>query len=279
MNFIGIMQGRLSPPPSDRLQAFPWSSWEREFPRARCIGFDGIEWIFEWEGFDRNPIWTEEGRGEISRLMIATGVQVRSVCADYFMVHRLAGDDALRRATATKILAQLIQRCALLGVVRILVPFLETSSIESRKLQDQAIDSIRQCLPIAEEHNVDLALEVDLPGPSYANLLERVAHPLVRAYYDTGNAAAQGMDIADDVRSLLPWLGAVHIKDRRFHGHTVPLGTGAANFGGFFRVLAEARYDGPFVLQPAFGADFEADACRHLEFVRGHIGNAIGEVL
>ena len=68
MNQIGIMQGRLSPPVAGRLQAFPWKSWEEEFDHARLCGFDTIEWLFQADRHEENPIWIGTGREKIRRL-------------------------------------------------------------------------------------------------------------------------------------------------------------------------------------------------------------------
>ena len=44
---IGIMQGRLSEPQGEKIQAFPITSWQQEFKKASSCGFDVIEWIFD----------------------------------------------------------------------------------------------------------------------------------------------------------------------------------------------------------------------------------------
>src|SRR6187549_3224184 len=88
---IGVMQGRLSPRPAGKLQEFPWHSYRDEFAKAARLGLHSIEWIFEAPRFEENPLWTEAGREEIRELVVQSGVHVQSVCADYFMVHRLAG--------------------------------------------------------------------------------------------------------------------------------------------------------------------------------------------
>ena len=46
-NNIGIMQGRLSPPIDDKIQAYPAKTWQREFEIAKEIGYSAIEWIVE----------------------------------------------------------------------------------------------------------------------------------------------------------------------------------------------------------------------------------------
>ena len=47
VNKIGIMQGRLSKQKGIRIQEFPRDTWEQEFEKAKDIGFDTIEWIFD----------------------------------------------------------------------------------------------------------------------------------------------------------------------------------------------------------------------------------------
>src|SRR4051794_19639769 len=102
---IGVMQGRLSPRPEGKLQEFPWRSYREEFARAARLGLHSIEWIFEAPRFEENPLWTEAGREEIRELTAASGVRVQSVCADYFMVRRLAGESSLSLAQNRGVLA------------------------------------------------------------------------------------------------------------------------------------------------------------------------------
>lgn len=56
MNNIGIMQGRLSKPIGNKIQAFPWGIWEEEFKKAADIGFDEIEFIFESQNYKNRGI-------------------------------------------------------------------------------------------------------------------------------------------------------------------------------------------------------------------------------
>ena len=57
---IGIVQGRLSESPINRLQFFP-KDYEAEFPIAKKIGFDYIEFFSERKFNKNNPIWNKEG--------------------------------------------------------------------------------------------------------------------------------------------------------------------------------------------------------------------------
>lgn len=274
LNSVGVMQGRLSPRPTSRLQAFPWDHWKQEFGLARDAGFDSIEWIFEAERARQNPLWTAPGQRAIAQQVNSTGVRVLSVCADYFMVHRLAGGSREDVRKNVSVLKQLIVRSAEIGARRILLPLLEQAGLHTPEIEEEAVDSIRQCLPIAEHYRVTLGLEMEIEGRDYADFIGRFDSPRVRAYYDTGNSTAAGFDIAEDVRPVLPLLEAVHVKDREVSGTTRNLGTGAANFEGFFRVLDDYGFRGDYVMQSYFGSDHLYDTLRNFNYLKVQLARA-----
>ncbi|RYZ09459.1 MAG: sugar phosphate isomerase/epimerase [Myxococcales bacterium] len=274
---VGVMQGRLSPRPPGKLQEFPWRSYAEEFPKAARLGLHSIEWIFEAPRHEENPIWTEAGREEIRGLIAATGVRVQSVCADYFMVHRLAGESPAALAHHRDVLADLIVAAHSVGADRILIPLLETSAVDTPELKREVALSLRSAVPMAERYGVTLGLEMEIPGHEYAKVIESVGSAQVRAYYDTGNSTAQGLDIAQDIEPLLPLLHAVHIKDRVRGGGSKPLGTGDTNFQHFFPRLMRAGFKGDFVLQHYFEAQPELEAERSLSFVEQLIDSAKSE--
>jgi hexulose-6-phosphate isomerase len=204
-------------------------------------------------------------------------VKVQSVCADYFMVHKLAGEDARALAQNRDVLAELIVAASAVGAERILLPLLETSAVDTPELKREVVVSLKGAAPLCERYGVTLGLELEIPGAEYAKLIEGVQSPRVRAYYDTGNSTAQGFDIAEDVVPLLPLLHAVHIKDRVRHGTSKPLGSGDTNFQGFFPALLRAGFRGDFVLQHYFDEQPELEAGRSLSFVRQLLESAKAE--
>jgi L-ribulose-5-phosphate 3-epimerase len=274
---IGVIQGRLSPRPAGKLQEFPWSSYSAEFASAARLGFHSIEWIFEAQRYAQNPLWTAPGRAEIRALIARSGVRVQSVCADYFMVHKLAGESEAELAANREVLVRLIHAAAAVGADRILIPLLETSAVDTPELARQAVASLASVAPEAERLGVTLGLETELPGSDYAALVRSVGSSRVKAYYDTGNCTAAGVDIAVDIVQLLPELHAVHVKDRVRGGTSRPLGTGDTNFAGFFPVLLRAGFRGDFVLQHYFEQQPELEAERALSFVRQLIESAKAE--
>ena len=58
---LGIMQGRLTPSKNRGIQFFPFDMWENEFEIGCKLDINEIEWIFDYDRFEENPIWTLEG--------------------------------------------------------------------------------------------------------------------------------------------------------------------------------------------------------------------------
>ena len=268
---VGVMQGRLSPRPVSRLQAFPHETWPEEFALAKGLGFSYLEWIYEAERAQENPIASRAGRAAIRACAAASGLPVGSVCADYFMIHRLSGGTAQQRLENAAALSELVSWTRELGASRILLPLLETSAVDTPELVRQVTESIQRVTPALDAHDVVLGLEMEIPGKDYAAVIAGINHDKVRAYYDTGNSTAQGFDIARDVLPLLPFLEAVHLKDRVVGGTSQPFGRGAANFAEFFGVLCTAGYRGDFLTQHYFDAEPLLSAAHSLGFVRDQL--------
>ena len=84
-NKFGIMQGRLLPKLNNRYQAHPLGYWQDEFILAKELNLDLIEFIFEYDDYKLNPLMSLSGIENIQRMITETGVNVKTICADYFM--------------------------------------------------------------------------------------------------------------------------------------------------------------------------------------------------
>ncbi len=257
-----------------RLQAFPWSSWRGEFDRARACGFDAIEWLFEAERFEENPLWAQTGVDEINRCVRASSIPVSSVCADYFMAHPFFRVSSAARTESVRVLERLIARAASVGARTVLIPVLEAGEVRTTEEGDVLLEALRRPCEAAGRAGIRLGLETELPASEYLALVENGGHPSLGVYYDTGNAAAKGFAIENDVAMLGARLVGVHVKDRPLAGASVPLGRGAASFAPFFEALRSARYSGPLILQSTSDDDYLAAARAHLAFVRRFLAAA-----
>jgi len=240
------MQGRLLPPVDGAIQRFPGARWRDELALAATVGLDAVEWIVD--DAEGNPMTSNDGGLEVVRETERTGVEVDSICADLFMVHRLIDGRG-----APQLLDQLIARAGRLGVHRIVLPFVDASSLRTAEERDAVVPVIRQALPRCCRWGVELDLETDLGPDEFAELLDRIPDERVRVNYDTGNSASLGYDPAEELAAYGHRLGSVHIKDRRLRGPTVDLGRGDTRFGVVFDELARLGYAGDLVLQAARG--------------------------
>src|SRR5437016_3817518 len=82
---IGFMQGRLSAMVDGKIQAFPWTEWREEFPRARALGLTRLEWTIDQDALRENPLATGAGRKAIAELCRINGVKIPSLTGDCFM--------------------------------------------------------------------------------------------------------------------------------------------------------------------------------------------------
>lgn len=254
MTRVGIMQGRLLPPFEGRFQAFPATDWRREFSLARQAGLACIEWIYEQPHAAANPLGSDDGIAEMTELSRRTGIGVWSICADYYMTAPLVGEDGAIRSEIVAHLEWLIGRAGRLGARYVVLPFVDASSLRTPAAQAALPPALRRVLPAAEAAGVELHLETDLPPGLFASVLRNANHPLVKANYDIGNSASLGYDPHEELTTLAPWLGSVHVKDRARGGGTVPLGSGNADFTTCFERIGAAGFDRWFILQAARAA-------------------------
>lgn len=269
---LGIMQGRLTPPKGRGIQFFPFENWENEFKLAAGIGLNEIEFIFDLDRYEDNPLWSEPGRARIKELVKETGVKVNSICADFFMRRPFFRVDEATRLENIEILKKLIQAAKEIGTRTVEIPLVDNSSIKTEAEKNILIVSLKAIVPKAAEQGLTITLETDLPPRPFLELLEGIGEPGIKANYDSGNSSGLGYDSYEEITTLGKLVHNVHIKDR-LGGTTLPLGQGSANFDKLFQALKETGYAGSFILQVARGEEGkEAETIQtYLAFVKKYI--------
>jgi L-ribulose-5-phosphate 3-epimerase len=256
---FGIMQGRLVPPDEGRFQSFPRAQWRDEFPNAAAAGIDYIEWIVDAHGFDVNPIFSLAGLSQLNALKLAHGVATSAICADWFMDYPFLRCSAQQRRDRELFLHNLIPIAVTIGARYIVLPFVDVSRIETDADKQAIVEIMTAAAPIAQSHGIELHLETDLDPNNFAELLERIPHPYIKANYDSGNSSGLGYCATEEFASYGARIGSIHIKDRRskFAGGiaTMPLGEGSADLPSVFACMKQIGYDRPVTVQVARGKD------------------------
>jgi hexulose-6-phosphate isomerase len=268
MNTIGIMQGRLSSAPAGRPQHFP-RDWAGELARAARAGFTSIEWLVTAASVDHNPALSVDGGAEVLRLSARHGVSVTSMCADCFIHWPLV--NAAEASTRFDLLDRLIAGAHRIGADVLVLPFLESNAFASMA---DAVGVLRWMAPVldrAAAAGVGVAIESDWPAEHLHVLLDVAAHPALGVCYDTGNAAASGFDLESEIRALGTRLTAVHIKDRRHGGGSVPLGSGDVDFDAVAVALVDIGFTGRLIMETPAGADPIASATANRAFLEARL--------
>jgi hexulose-6-phosphate isomerase len=248
MNSLGIMLGRLSPPINNMIQSFPSKTWRKEFQLANKLGFDLIEWIYDLA--ENNPIISQDPN-ELKKLSSENDIKIDSVCADYFMEKKLFNVSTLELSSNLDKLKQLIRNCNKLEIKILEIPLVDSSSIQNDAFRREFVSNLNSIIPYAEDNQVYLTLETDLPPELFCNLLEEFNHPNVVANYDIGNSISLGYDPSVELTTMSKWIKNIHVKDRLYNSGTVPLGSGSVDFELFFTLLSKINFSDSLIIQGA----------------------------
>ena len=271
-NEIGIMQGRLSPRIDGKIQAYPASTWQKEFEIAQEIGYAAIEWIIE-KPVETNALMTDSGKAEIKKIIASTGIRIDYVCADIFMQQPLVRMTKDTKSQNKEYLSAILKNAKEVGAIGVEIPFVDNSSIKSENEKLEFIDVMQDAFKLAKDLDLKLSLETDLPPIEFRELLESIDLDHVQANYDIGNSASLGFDPREELEAYGLKIINVHVKDRKLGSTTVPLGTGNANINYVIQKLQEIGYSGGLTMQAARGENDIETAKEQLEYVRTLLNN------
>ena len=266
-NEIGIMQGRLSPRIDGKIQAYPASTWQKEFEIAQEIGYSAIEWIVEMP-VETNALMTDSGKAEIKKMIASTGVRIDYVCADIFMQQPLVRMTKDTKSQNKEYLSAILKNAKEVGAIGVEIPFVDNSSIKIENEKLEFIDVMQDAFKLAKDLDLKLSLETDLPPIEFRELLESIDLDHVQANYDIGNSASLGFDPREELEAYGLKILNVHVKDRKLGSTTVPLGTGNANINFVLQKLQEIGYRGGLTMQAARGENDVETAKEQLKYVR-----------
>jgi len=243
------MQGRLLPKYNGRYQAHPLGYWQDEFFISKEIGIDCIEFILDFNDFNHNPLIKNGGTDEIQSIIEETGVEVRSICADYFMEAPLHAKNSKLAKSSVELLIVLLNNASKLGVKDIVIPCVDQSSLSNKAEVTRFVNNLTPAIELAEKNQINLSLETDLAPEAFLRLLNLCDSKIVTVNYDIGNSAALGYDPIEELNTYGERISDIHIKDRILSGGPICLGDGSADFSTFFKKLKEFNYQGPFIMQ------------------------------
>jgi len=255
MREIGFMQGRLSDLVDGKIQAFPWSSWQAEFPIAERHGFRCMEWTLDQDRLYENPLLTSAGQAEIRALCQRHGLTIPSLTGDCFMHAPFWKAQGVDREARQGDFQRIAAASAAAGISIVVVPLVDNGRLENAEQEDALVAFLESQTGLLAEHRLRVVFESDFGPAELARFIARLDRVRFGINYDVGNSAALGFKPAEEIAAYGHRIINVHVKDRVLGGTTVPLGTGNADFEAVFAALARAGYAGNCILQTARAAD------------------------
>jgi len=252
---VGFMQGRLSDLVNGRIQSFPWSNWQSEFPIAERHGFRIMEWTLDQERMAENPLLTRSGQDDIRALSRRHGVAIPSLTGDCFMQAPFWKAHGMERQALQRDFETVAVSAAAVGISLIVVPLVDDGTLENAGQEDVLVSFLASRSALLERLRLKITFESDFDPAEVARFIARLDPGQFGINYDIGNSAALGFDPGEEMAAYGHRITNVHVKDRVLHGTTVPLGTGNADFDEVFGGLARVGYSGNVILQTARAVD------------------------
>jgi len=244
---LGVMQGRLLPKFKNKYQAHPIDTWKDEYKKAKELELNSIEFIFDYHMYSFNPLLKNPEL--IKSLQEDTGVQTKSICADFFMEAPIQEASKKELIFYGEIIERLIENLSKLGGTDIVIPFVDNSKIRSS--EDEAIikSFLDEFYLKCSKYSVNLSIETDLEPVRLAKLIESFNNNYVGINYDSGNSSSLGYNFSEEINLYGSKITDFHIKDRILHGKSVILGRGNADLHKVKDYLYGGTYNGLIIFQ------------------------------
>lgn len=243
----------------DVLLGYPSSP--EAFAVAEQIGFEGIQvTLGKPTGPDRLVM---SDKGLERRILQASRHHHVAVASTYLdILHR----DCLQSNEAAKTwVREAIQITKALNGGIVELAFFFKCGLNSAADIDGLVSALRKLAPEAERNKITLGVENTLPAEQNIHLLDRVASPAVKIWYDIGNATNMGhFDVPREIRVLgKERICQIHVKDKGY------LGSGQVDVKGCLEAARTIGYTGWFVFETASPSGNRiADAARNLKYFR-----------
>ncbi|MBI3472756.1 MAG: sugar phosphate isomerase/epimerase [Candidatus Solibacter usitatus] len=228
---------------------------------AQSLGFDGVEVSLGRKPVDnRLPLDSAEIQERYLAEARKHNLHLAGACLDILHVNYLKNDKL-----GQKWVADAIPITRKLDARVILLPFFGRGALRTNEEMAYVADVLKELGPEAAKAQILLGIENTISAEDNARILDRVASPAVKVYYDIGNSARGGFPVVREIR----WLG----KDRicQFHLKDNPhyLGEGAIDLPGVMKAISDLKFEGFANLETDTPSkSVENDMARNLKFIR-----------
>ena len=245
INRIGIVQGRLTKSPKNRLQHFP-KKWEKEFMIAKKLNFNFIEFFSERKINKDNPIWSEKKISEYKLLAKKNNLQILNFCDDYIISNKITNNKTI------KYLENLIEKIKILGIKNLILPFYGKSNLTDLNYRNYC-KVLKKFL--IKYKSLNFLIEANISPITFKKMVKILKNKNFFFLFDTGNRINLKRDIYSDLKTFLKFTRHIHLKDKNKEGKNVKLNTGLVNFKKIFYILKKGKYKKSFTFETTRGTN------------------------
>jgi L-ribulose-5-phosphate 3-epimerase len=239
---------------------------EEAMRRARAIGYDGYE--LDIGNFGGSGLGLQvlpdrlqpDERDAIRQAAHRAHIEMFSLCLGCLWHYPIAGNDDVYRVRGTEIISAAIPLAKELGAKCILMPTYQPDGVSEAEAWRNMLKSLEPCVDLAEAAGVTLAIENNiqpflLRAVDLARMVDEVASPAFRVYYDVGNTSWIGADPAAEIVELGDRIAQFHFKNRTSLRGTPGSEVVSVNMPGIvqfepvMRAIKEIGFDGRFVVE------------------------------
>jgi|TARA_Y100000310_G_C20693265_1_gene823781 sugar phosphate isomerase/epimerase len=230
------------------------------------LGLDGIEL---YEPFHSSL--DSSGKAALSDAIHSAGLEVSKYASGCYAHTACCLCNPAEREEATAYVRRSVDEALIFksDTVRV-VSGIGGDGLEREVILQSVADGLRACLDYAEEKQVMLAFEdhfgIGTNIDDFMKILELVDDDRLKVNLDTANASkGTAVDLA---KLVAPRVVNTHLSDRQGHDHRIVVGKGEVDFGGVFKELKKAGYDGWLSLEVFVGGK------DNLQYSVDHVRNA-----
>lgn len=223
--------------------------WDDYYRIAAELGFEGVEPGLRAD-YAQTQVWDPAGRQVMLACAKEHGVATSSVCLHSYWQFSFANPDVAIQGQAGQIAAQAAVATAELGAKHMLVPLTCPDGVPDDVARERWVAGMRKCASAAEDQGVVFCLEN--VGKPFGNrpedivqIVDAIASPAVKVYYDPGNAVLNGLDPLQGIELLGARIAQAHVKE--VGGQL--LGEGRVPWPQIIAALKQVGYDGWLVLE------------------------------
>ncbi len=255
---LGIVQGRLSNAPKNRLQFFP-KKYQNEFILASEIGFDFIEFFSEKKFNIKNPIWKDKLKDNYLQLSKENNLKIYSFCDNYIISNSILQNKNILY------IEKLIKKMKEVKIKNLFLPMYGKSLMTDINYK-KFINKFKKILNYDDKINI--YIESDISPYTFKVLKKTIKSKRFRFLFDTGNRSTLKRNLYEDIKIFGNDISHVHIKDKNENNTNVMLGKGIINFKKIFKSLNSINYSYNFTLETTRDNNFKKSAKLNFNFTK-----------